>query len=115
LRPAQPLCISQLPAGVEPVRLMADGSPPPPRADEPVSEHGAPSAVTARNPNSRLGRPLPASRGVSPDSQGRVMDQHSAMVPVFVGIDVAKDRLDVHLLPSVGPLPCPVITPAWSG
>jgi hypothetical protein len=28
------------------------------------------------------------------------MDQHSAMVPVFVGIDVAKDRLDVHLLPS---------------
>ena len=28
------------------------------------------------------------------------MNQHSAMVPVFVGIDVAKDRLDVHLLPS---------------
>jgi transposase len=28
------------------------------------------------------------------------MDQHSAVGPVFVGIDVAKDRLDVHLLPS---------------
>jgi transposase len=28
------------------------------------------------------------------------MDQHSAIVPVFVGIDVAKDRLDVPLLPS---------------
>ena len=28
------------------------------------------------------------------------MDQHSATIPVFVGIDVAKDRLDVHLLPA---------------
>jgi transposase len=28
------------------------------------------------------------------------MDQHSIRPPVFVGIDVAKDRLDVHLLPS---------------
>jgi transposase len=28
------------------------------------------------------------------------MDQHPAVRPVFVGIDVAKDRLDVHLLPS---------------
>jgi transposase len=28
------------------------------------------------------------------------MDQHAAMVPVCVGIDVAKARLDVHLLPS---------------
>jgi transposase len=28
------------------------------------------------------------------------MDQHAATVPVFVGIDVARDRLDVHLLPS---------------
>jgi transposase len=28
------------------------------------------------------------------------MDQHSAAGSVFVGIDVAKDRLDVHLLPS---------------
>jgi transposase len=28
------------------------------------------------------------------------MDQHPAVVPVFVGIDVAKDRLDVYLLPA---------------
>jgi len=28
------------------------------------------------------------------------MDQHSTVVPVFVGIDVAKDRLDVQLLPA---------------
>ena len=28
------------------------------------------------------------------------MDQHSIRPPVFVGIDVAKDRLDVHLLPA---------------
>ena len=28
------------------------------------------------------------------------MPHRSAMVPAFVGIDVAKDRLEVHLLPS---------------
>jgi transposase len=28
------------------------------------------------------------------------MDQYPAVRPVFVGIDVAKDRLDVHLLPA---------------
>jgi hypothetical protein len=33
------------------------------------------------------------------------MDQHSAAGSVFVGIDVAKDRLDVHLLPSGRPSP----------
>jgi transposase len=26
--------------------------------------------------------------------------EHSSAVPVFVGIDVARDRLDVHLRPS---------------
>ena len=46
------------------------------------------------NPNSRSGRPRS-----SPYSQGRVME-HSPATPTFDGIDVAKDRLDVHLRPS---------------
>ena len=71
-----------------------DGSPCPPGVSEPVTELGAPSTHPLSNPNSRSGR-----RPASPHSQGRVMEQSSA-VPVFVGIDVAKDRLDVHLRPS---------------
>jgi len=79
---------------------MADGSPPP---LGPMS----PFLGTVPRPPFRPGtrtvawaRPPLASRRASPDPQGRVMDQHSAMVSVFVGIDVAKDRLDVHPLPS---------------
>ena len=58
-----------------------------PGSFETVAERGAPSVVPV-NPNSRLGRLA------SPDLQGRVMEQ------MFVGIDVAKDRLDVHVRPS---------------
>ena len=89
-----PPCISQLPPSPRAARLAADGSPCPPGVSEPVSELGAPSAHQLSNPNSRSGR-----RPASPHSQGRVMERSSA-VPVFVGIDVAKDRLDVHLRPS---------------
>ena len=87
-------CISQLPTSPRAARLAADGSPCPPGVSEPVSELGAPSAHQLSNPNSRSGR-----RPASPHSQGRVMERSSA-VPVFVGIDVVKDRLDVHLRPS---------------
>src|SRR4029079_12080743 len=52
-----------------------------------VDEPGAPLVVPV-NPNSR------SVRTVRPHSQGRVMEQS------FVGIDVAKDRLDVHVRPS---------------
>src|SRR6185437_9560391 len=52
-----------------------------------VDEPGAPLVVPV-NPNSR------SVRTVRPHSQGRVMEQS------FVGIDVAKDRLDVHIRPS---------------
>jgi len=38
-------------------------------------------------------------RKSSPNLQGRVMEQLTT-APVYVGIDVAKDRLDVHILPS---------------
>jgi transposase len=37
----------------------------------------------------------------SPHPQGRVnMDQPPSAAPIFVGIDVSKDRLDVHILPA---------------
>jgi transposase len=55
---------------------------------EPVGERGSPPVVPS-NPNSRVGR----SR--SPIAQGR--DQMEAIV---VGIDVSKDRLDVHVRPA---------------
>jgi transposase len=70
-----------------------DGSPQPIGAIEPVNKHGAPSTGSTWNPNSRLGRKS------SPHSQGRVMEQ-TAVSPNFVGIDVSKDRLDVHVCPS---------------
>lgn len=59
---------------------------------EPLAEFGAPSALCSENPNSRLGRKA------SPYSQARVMEASPASV--FVGIDVSKDRLDVHLRPT---------------
>src|SRR6202049_5037049 len=65
---------------------VADGSPPAPWVDQPVPEHGAPSAGSI-SPNSRRGRQA------SPHAQGRDMEH-------FVGIDVAKDRLEVWLRPS---------------
>src|SRR6266436_1421442 len=66
----------------------AGGSPIVSRSLEIVTEPGAPSAIPS-NPNSRSGRKA------SPHLQGRVK-----MEPCFVGIDVSKDRLDVHLRPS---------------
>ena len=58
------------------------------RVFEPVGEHEA-SPIVPSNPNSRRGRVA------SPIRQGR-----DRMDAVFVGIDVSKDRLDVHVLPS---------------
>ena len=58
-----------------------------------VKKQGASSTGSAENPNSRLGRIA------SPDLQGRVMEQ-PAVSPSFVGIDVSKERLDVHVCPS---------------
>jgi transposase len=64
-------------------------SPRPPWAHKPGTELGAVPTFTVPNPDSRS--------GLSPHLQGRVMDEPSA---VFVGIDVSKDCLDVHLRPS---------------
>ena len=88
-----PPCIFPLPATKQSVSLSVDGSPSPPGVSEPEKKQGAPSTGSIRNPNSRLGRKP------SPHSQGRVMERFSAS-PGFVGIDVSKDRLDVHICPS---------------
>ena len=66
---------------------VAEGSPVPPGVCKPAAEHGAPS-VGSVIPNGRKGRIA------SPHVQGR---EKSLM---FVGMDVSKDRLDVHLRPS---------------
>ena len=90
---AGPPCILPLPAETKPARLSVDGSPQPPGVIEPVKKQGASSTGSAENPNSRLGRIA------SPYLQGRVMEQ-PAISPSFVGIDVSKERLDVHVCPS---------------
>ena len=64
-------------------------SPHLPGARKPATELGATSTFVVPRPDSRLGR--------SPHLQGRVMDEQRT---VFVGIDVSKGRLDVHLRPS---------------
>jgi len=64
-------------------------SPRLPWARKPATEHGAALTSTVPNPDSRS--------GTSPHLQGRVMDEQPT---IFVGIDVSKDRLDVHLRPS---------------
>src|SRR5205085_180520 len=56
-------------------------------AKKPVPQLGTPSVVPS-NPNSRLGRTA------SPVAQGGV-----EMEQIYVGIDVSKDRLDVHVHP----------------
>ena len=81
--------MSQLLAGTRPARLNVEASPRPPGARKPETELGAASTIAVPHPDSRSGS--------SPHSQGRVMDEQRA---VFVGIDVSKDRLDVHLRPS---------------
>src|SRR5579862_8888815 len=67
---------------------VAGERPQRPRATKPVGEQGSSPAVPS-NPDSRLGRTA------SPLAQGR--DQMDA---ITVGIDVAKDRLDVCIRPS---------------
>jgi len=81
--------MSELPAGTRPARLNVEVSPRPPGARKPETELGAASTIAVPHPDSRS--------GPSPHLQGRVMDKQR---PVFVGIDVSKDRLDVHLRPS---------------
>lgn len=75
------------------VRSEAGGRPQTPWAQKPAKELGSPPVTVSVIPNSRQGL-------MSPHSQGREMDKLQNCAPVFVGIDVAKDRLDVHVLPA---------------
>ena len=81
--------MSELPAETRPARLRVEASPRPPGARKPETELGAVSTTAVPHPDSRS--------GPSPHLQGRVMDVQRT---VFVGIDVSKDSLDVHLRPS---------------
>src|SRR3954466_16411618 len=69
-------------------RVEAGGSPQGPRSTEADHKHGAPPAMSSRPER---------SPGLdSPHQRSRVMDK----LPAFVGIDVSKHRLDIHLRPS---------------
>jgi transposase len=59
-----------------------------PGAKKPVAQHGS-SPADPSNPDSRVGR------NASPVAQGR-----GQMDAMYVGIDVSKDRLDVHVRPT---------------
>src|ERR1700733_2143793 len=81
-------CKTKLRASVNLTGAVADGKPTHPGAQKPAAQHGVPSAVPS-NPNSRWGR------RASPIVQGGVK-----MDAINVGIDVSKDRLDVHVRPT---------------
>src|SRR3954465_15020645 len=69
-------------------RVEAGGSPQGPRSTEAEHKHGAPPVVSSQPER---------SPGLdSPHQRSRVMDR----LPAFVGIDVSKHRLDIHLRPS---------------
>jgi transposase len=67
---------------------VAVGRPAHPRADKPVAQHGTLIADPS-NPDSRVGR------NARPVMQGR-----ARMDATYIGIDVSKDRLDVHVQPT---------------
>lgn len=73
---------------------MANGSPSSAGAIEPATERGSPFAPVSLSLDRRLGR---AAR---PDPQARAVDAAAPGGLMFVGIEVSKDRLDVHRRPS---------------
>src|SRR5436189_5946070 len=81
-------CKSAIAESVRLTEAVADGRPFHPGACKPVPQRGSPSVVPS-NPNSRLGRKA------SPIAQGGVK-----MDATYVGIDVSKEKLDVHVRPS---------------
>ena len=70
---------------------------------------GSPPADRSVIPNGRPGIACPHPRG-------REMDRPPPTAPVFVGVDVAKNRLDVHVLPMGHAFALPHATrlPGWS-
>src|SRR3954465_8396828 len=69
-------------------RVEAGGSPQGARLTKAEHKRGAPPAVSSQ--------PERPPRLDSPHQRSRVMDK----APTFVGIDVSKHRLDIHLRPS---------------
>jgi transposase len=80
-------CKSDSPLSIKLIDAVAEGRSSHPGALKPVAQRERASAFPL-NPNSRRGRVA------SPIRQGGVQ------MDVFVGIDVSKARLDVHVLPS---------------
>src|ERR1700690_1882109 len=70
----------------------AEGTPARPWAFKPAPQPGRPSVCPSTS-NSRLGPKSPVAQG-----RGRV----EKMEARYVGVDVSKDRLDVHGLPEGG-------------
>ena len=81
--------MSELPAETRPARLRVEASPRPPGARKPETELGAVSTTAVPHPDSRSGPARICKVGLWTNNAS-----------VFVGIDVSKDRLDVHLRPS---------------
>jgi transposase len=63
-------------------------------APEPVDKCRPPSAKSSKNPNSQQGRMT------IPHLQARGTMEEPATADCFVGIDISKQQLDVHILPS---------------
>ncbi len=74
--------------------MATGGRPEFAEAFEPEAECGSPPATGPIIPNSHEGQ-----RQRSPHVQARVKAPYFMEAAVFVGIDVSKDRLDVHILP----------------
>ena len=84
---SSPLSIRQLPCNLELAGAVVDGSPQFLRSSETVGKRGT-SSIVPLNPDSRLGR-----------SQRSSFAQGWVKMGTYVGIDVSKDRLDIHVLP----------------
>ncbi len=88
-------CILNLPS-CEPVgKVVSGGRPVFAKVYEPVAQCGSPPVTGPVIPNSHGGH-----RKKSPDVQARGKAHFMVEAAVFVGIDVSKDRLDVHVRPN---------------
>src|SRR3954469_20048174 len=82
----------RLPALADRQRRRGEETVSPPWAGSPFKSQVPPRSAS-ENPNSRQGH--------EPVLQGRVTMEHGpSPPPAFVGIDVSKDRLDVHVRPT---------------
>src|SRR6266478_3481503 len=88
-RPRRP-CILNPACGDKVRGSAAGGRRSRPRSNKTIGEHVSPPASVPLNPDSRLGHEA------SPHAQGWVTMENNSIV----GIDISKDQLDIHVLPS---------------